>query len=287
MKTLASQSRREPFDDLSRNVFGVFGIPLDACDLNEVERRIRRAVGDTMPLLLSTPNLNFLFLAMRYPEFRTSLEQSDLCAVDGWPVLWLAWCLGLPLRRTAAGSDLWEQMKARSSQPLGVFLFGGAEGIAREACSKINEGNAGLECRGYLSPGFGDVAAMSDPGTLDKINSSRAQIICVSLGALKGQIWLLRNSAHLSVPVRAHLGAVVNFEAGAIKRAPSLVRSLGCEWLWRIKEERHLWSRYCSDGLRVIAFIVTNVIPLQAISKVMSAHSFNGVIINMVKHLGG
>ena len=62
--------------------------------------------------------------------------------------------------------------------------------------------------------------------------------LAVSLGAKKGQAWLLRNHHRLQIPVRAHLGATINFQTGTVKRAPASIRqALGFEWLWRIKEE--------------------------------------------------
>ena len=73
------------------------------------------------------------------------------------------------------------------------------------------------------------------------------------LGAKKGQTWLLRNHDRIKTPVRVHLGATVNFLAGTVERAPTALRKLGLEWLWRIKEEPHLWRRYWGDGLVFLA----------------------------------
>jgi N-acetylglucosaminyldiphosphoundecaprenol N-acetyl-beta-D-mannosaminyltransferase len=67
--------------------------------------------------------------------------------------------------------------------------------------------------------------------------------LAVFLSASKAQAWLVQNHERIQVPVRAQLGATINFEAGTIKRAPAFVRSAGLEWLWRIKEEPNLWPR--------------------------------------------
>jgi N-acetylglucosaminyldiphosphoundecaprenol N-acetyl-beta-D-mannosaminyltransferase len=86
--------------------------------------------------------------------------------------------------------------------------------------------------------------------------------LAAALGAKKGQAWLLRNHHRLRVPVRVHLGATINFQAGTLKRAPARMRSWGLEWLWRIKEEPHLWRRYWDDGLALLRLVLTQVIPL-------------------------
>src|SRR5262249_60148195 len=83
---------------------------------------------------------------------------------------------------------------------------------------------------------------------MDGVNASGGVFLLVALGSRKGQIWLLRNHDRLQIPVRAHLGATLHFAAGTIRRAPAIVAKLGLEWLWRIKEEPHLWRRYWRDG---------------------------------------
>jgi N-acetylglucosaminyldiphosphoundecaprenol N-acetyl-beta-D-mannosaminyltransferase len=159
---------------------------------------------------------------------------------------------------------MFESLKLRqAADPIRVFLFGGEEGVAERASARLRAADQGaLLCVGTISPGFGTVEQISGQDIIDAINSSRAQFLCVSLGAQKGQAWLLRNHLSLRVPVRAHLGAVVNFQAGTIKRAPLSWQRLGLEWLWRIKQEPHLWSRYLHDGLVFIRMLLTRVVPL-------------------------
>ena len=83
-RPVSGESASEP-DDLSRDVYGVLGIPIDAVDLSAVVQRIGQAVVRDTPFLMSTPNLNFLVSSQTDPEFRESLLRSDLCPVDGVP----------------------------------------------------------------------------------------------------------------------------------------------------------------------------------------------------------
>jgi len=105
-----------------------------------------------------------------------------------------------------------------------------------------------LRCVGAIEPGFGTVEQMSQDHIIEEVNASEADFLAVSLGAKKGQLWLHRNYHRLTIPVRSHLGAVINFQAGTVKRAPPRLRAWGLERLWRIKEEPHLWRRYAHDG---------------------------------------
>ena len=67
------------------------------------------------------------------------------------------------------------------------------------------------------------------------------------------------------MPVRVHLGAVINFQAGTVTRAPHVARQLSLEWLWRIKEEPHLWRRYAKDAAVLLRYTFTRVLPLSGL----------------------
>jgi N-acetylglucosaminyldiphosphoundecaprenol N-acetyl-beta-D-mannosaminyltransferase len=257
-----------PQSDLTRSVYCVLGIPIDAINLATVIDRIVVAAASRTALLISTPNLNFLVGSLSDPEFRESLLDSDLCSPDGAPIVWIARLLGLPINERVAGSDLVDRLQAPDAQTrrLTVFLFGGAKGVAAAAARKINAASGGLNCVGTMDPGFCKVSEMSQDHIIDTINSSGADFLSVSLGAKKGQLWLHRNHNRLTIPVRAHLGAAINFQAGIIKRAPPMIRAWGLEWLWRIKEEHYLWKRYLNDGLVLLRLLMTRVLPLAVIT---------------------
>jgi len=254
----------EPPSDLSRSVYCILGMPIDAIDMATIVRRIEAAAATRATFLISTPNLNFLVSSLTDPEFRESVLDSDLCSPDGTPIVWIARLLGLPIKERAAGSDLLNHLQASGSgrRRLTVFLFGGAKGVAAAAAKTLNAGLGSLNCVGIMDPGFCEVSEMSQDHIIDMVNSSGADFLSVSLGAKKGQLWLHRNHARLTVPVRAHLGAAINFQAGIVQRAPPRVRALGLEWLWRIKEEPYLWRRYWKDGFVLLRLLFTRVLPL-------------------------
>src|SRR5581483_12000296 len=254
---------------LNRSVYCILGIPIDAIDLAAVASQVEAAAAKRALLLISTPNLNFLVNSLSDSEFRESLLNSDLCPPDGMPIIWIARILGLPIRERASGADLLERLQTngKNTRQLALFLFGGAEGVAASAARNLNSRPGGLHCVGSMNPGFGDVAEMSQDHIIDAVNSSGADFLVVSLGAKKGQLWLQRNHRRLKIPVRSHLGAAINFQAGTVKRAPLFLRIWGFEWLWRVKEERYLWTRYRGDGLVFARLLLTRVLPLVLLSK--------------------
>jgi N-acetylglucosaminyldiphosphoundecaprenol N-acetyl-beta-D-mannosaminyltransferase len=251
-------------DDLSREVYCVLGLPIDATDMAAVLHKVEAHAVARKRFLISTPNLNFLVNYQLDADFRNSLLLSDLCPADGMPILWIARFTGVPIKTRVPGSDFFDMLKVGNQLGfrLKVFLFGGGDGVAAAASEAINAGPGGLFCVGSIFPGFGTVDEMSTDKIIDEINASDADFLVASLGAKKGQAWLQRNHARLRIPIRAHLGAAINFEAGRIKRAPTWMRRRGLEWLWRIKEEPYLWRRYLTDGSRLVGLLLTRGIPL-------------------------
>jgi len=250
-------------DDFSREVYCVLGVPLDAVGIHAALRRIEAAARRKTRFLISTPNLNHFVISQSDREFRESLILSDLCTTDGMPIVWIARLAGISIKGRTAGSDIFDALKTEVSpaHSLKIFLFGGPEGVAEAAARALNSRPGGVRVVGWFYPGFCSAEEMSRNDIIDRINSSGADFLVVALGSQKGNSWLQRNHNRLRIPVRAHFGATLNFQAGTVRRAPPVMRNLGFEWLWRIKEEPYLWRRYWSDGRAMLGLLLTQVLP--------------------------
>jgi len=248
---------------LARDAFCILGLPFDAVDLDASISRISSAIDLSEPCFLSTPNLNFVIATQSDDAFFGSVVESDLSVADGMPLIWVAKLLGIPIKERVAGSTLFDELSKRPrEEKIKVYFFGGQEGVAEQAHHKLNEQSAGMVSCGFYGPGFVSVDAMSTSDIMDEINAANPDFIVVALGAKKGQQWIQKNREQLKAPVISHLGAVVNFVAGSIERAPVMWQRLGVEWLWRIKQEPALWKRYWQDGLAFIRLMFVKVLPL-------------------------
>src|ERR1700689_4754785 len=78
------------WDDLSRKVYCVLGIPIDAIEMPALLRAVESAAAEKAAFLISTPNLNYLIKSRRDPEFRETVLLSELCPTDGMPIIWIA-----------------------------------------------------------------------------------------------------------------------------------------------------------------------------------------------------
>jgi N-acetylglucosaminyldiphosphoundecaprenol N-acetyl-beta-D-mannosaminyltransferase len=248
-------------DTFAREVFCLLGLPFDAVDADEAIGRIRRAAASGERCFVATPNVNIALDCMTDAAHRESVLRAQLIVADGMPIVWMSRLLGIPIRERVAGANLFERLRADREQRLAVYFFGGPDGAAEAACRRLSSEQAGLACAGFESPGFGPIESMSTDATIERINASGADFLVVSLGARKGHAWIDRNRDRLLVPVVSHLGAVVNFVAGTVSRAPRWMQRSGLEWLWRIKEEPALWRRYSGEAVRLGVVLVTRVLP--------------------------
>ena len=253
--------------DFHRPVHCVVGLPFDALDTAQTVQLLLAHARAGRRNFFSTPNLNFLVASGQDRHFRDSVLRSDLSLADGMPIVWMARLLGIPIATRVAGSTVFEQLRAQRTQPVKVFFFGGPDGVAQQAADALNADGGVMTAVGAYSPGFGTLAEMSAPDVIARINASGADLLVVALGAKRGQAWIEHNLAALRVPLVSHLGAVVNFVAGTVSRAPSRVGGLGLEWIWRIKEEPALWRRYWQDGLALLRLMATRVLPAAVLAR--------------------
>jgi len=246
-----------------QQIYWVLGLPFDCVDLKASVARIRDAVKLNERLVFATPNLNFLRISRNDSKHREDILRTDFSIADGMPLVWLGRLLGVPFPERVAGSSLMQSIACdQTADPLKVFFFGGPPNAAQTASENVNRSYSGIRAVGSMNPGFGSLEEMSSPDVCNAINASEADFLCVALGARKGHAWIERNRSQLRVPLISHLGAVVNFFAGTVKRAPQWMQTTGLEWLWRLVFEPRLIRRYSADALFLARDAFARVLPL-------------------------
>ncbi len=262
--TTDNAAQQLPRDDFDRDVWCLLGLPVDIATIDRAVSAIDASARSRRKLSFVTPNVNWLVRALDDQTARREILEADLSFIDGAPLVAIAKMLDIPATTRIAGSDIFEALRRRpgfGGRRLRVFFFGGRDGAGQAALEALNQEAGGVEAVGQLNPGFGDVESMSTPEIINEINQANPDFVVVALGAAKGQAWIERNKEQLTAPVLSHLGAVVDFTAGEIARAPNIVKKLGLEWAWRIKEEPSLWRRYYHDGLALTGIGVNRLAP--------------------------
>jgi exopolysaccharide biosynthesis WecB/TagA/CpsF family protein len=199
--------------------------------------------------ILFTLNPDHLYWLQRNPDFAAAYRNATLVSSDSKYVFWGLAFLGRGIKQKSSGSDIVPAFWRRnaSDPTVKIFLLGARPGVAQMARERIN-GLAGREIVvGALGPSFNFVNDDQETAeAIEMINGSGATCLIVGLGAPKQEIWISRHRARMPrVKVFMGVGATIDYEAGAVRRAPAWMTRNGLEWVYRMTTEpRRYWRRY-------------------------------------------
>ena len=240
----ANSARRAPANSQAGRSVRLFGLEL--CDTNRedaAQSLIDRAVSGQRSRI-SFINAHCVNVMYRDAAYRSALQQSDGIYVDGSGMMIAARAAGITLEDNLNGTDLFPVLCRRAAEAAqGIYLFGGGEGVAREAGERMSRQIPGLRISGSHHGYVGTREAEDE--VIAAINASGARIVLVGLGVPRQELWIARNQLRLEAPVLIGVGGLFDYYSGRIPRAPQLLRHTGMEWAWRLAmEPRRLAGRY-------------------------------------------
>jgi N-acetylglucosaminyldiphosphoundecaprenol N-acetyl-beta-D-mannosaminyltransferase len=220
----------------------ILGVRVDDVTFDEAVALIERYVNERGPHAIVTPNPEIVMLARRRPDLSAALASAALAVPDGIGLLLAARWLGLPLREHVRGTDLIRQLARRSVERGWRWLLLGAEdGVATEAGRRLCTEYPGLRIAGAFP---GSPRPEDDQWVRQQVRSvGKVDIALVAYGAPAQELWLQRNLGPLDLSVGIGVGGVLNFLAGRVPRAPSWIRRLELEFLYRLWVEPWRWRR--------------------------------------------
>lgn len=175
--------------------------------------------------------------------YSLAVRTADILLPDGIGVSLAAKMDGQPLTANLNGTDLIPALLIKAAK-LGksVYLFGGKPGTAEQAAATLVAQTPGLRIAGTRDGYHG---ARNNEEVIADINASGADIVLVALGVPAQELWLHRNAARLNASLTFGVGALFDFLAGNVRRAPALIRKAKCEWVWRLAmEPKRMANRY-------------------------------------------
>jgi exopolysaccharide biosynthesis WecB/TagA/CpsF family protein len=199
--------------------------------------------------ILFTLNPDHLYWLQRNPDFAAAYRNATLVSSDSKYVYWALGFLGRAIEQKASGSDIvpayWRHHA--NNPAVSIFLLGAKPGIAEMARERINR-LAGREIVvGALGPSFNFVNDEQETSeAIAMINASGATCLIVGLGAPKQEIWIDRHRSRMpGIKTYMGVGATIDYEAEAVRRAPHWMTRNGLEWIYRMATEpRRYWRRY-------------------------------------------
>ncbi len=123
-----------------------------------------------------------------------------------------------------------------------VYLLGGRPGIALRAMTALRGIAPQHE---YVGERDGYFSEAENAAILADIKAKKADAVLVALGNPQQEIWIADNFDKTGARLAIGVGALFDFLAEAVPRAPVWVRRLRLEWLYRLSlEPKRLWKRY-------------------------------------------
>ena len=187
------------------------------------------------PFQVATVNPEFLMRARRDHDFRHALQSASLKTADGAGVMLAGRILGHPLPERVTGVELTRAL-ARAAAERGdrVFFLGAAPGTAEAAAAALVQEAPGLQVAGTFA---GDAAELGDSETVTAVRAANADIVLVAYGAPAQEAWLARNLEVSGASVGIGVGGTFDYLSGRVRRAPSPMRRIGLEWLFRLLQQ--------------------------------------------------
>ena len=223
----------------------------DNITLEQAAARACRMDSTAEKTYVVTPNPEIVCMARREDALKSAVNGAGLVLPDGIGIIIGARILGTPLRGgRVPGIDFAEALFAEMSQFGGsIYLLGAKPGVAELAGQRLAKKYPGLEIAGTADGYFTDAEPV-----IEKINSANPDAVFVCLGSPKQELWIKNNLGWLDVKLCAGLGGSLDVFAGNVKRAPSVFRKLGMEWLYRLIQEPRRIKRMAR--LPVFVFLV-------------------------------
>lgn len=231
----------------------LFGHHLTSASRADMARHIVARATAGQRSTINFVNAHCVNVQQRDPQYRAALQQSDLLLPDGIGMEIAAKLSGLCLGDNLNGTDLFPELcREAQEEGVGIFLLGGAPGVAHAAADWAAGSYPALRIAGAENGFF---APADEDALIERINASCAGIVLVGMGVPHQEKWIARNRHRLAAPVVMGVGGLFDYYSGRIPRAPKLVRAMKSEWIWRLAmEPRRMAKRYLLGNVLFLAY---------------------------------
>ena len=240
-----------------RDASDILGILVDNITMQQAVNKMSGFLGEDKVHTIYTPNSEIIMEAQRDLELKSILQEADLLVADGAGVVLASKILNRKVPEKVSGIDLVKNsFGALAKSNTKYFFLGSKPGVAEIAAIKVVEEYPGIVIVGCNS-GYFKIDELEN--LIDKINSSKAEILLVALGAPKQEKWIAEYKDKLNVKICMGVGGTLDVLAGHIKLAPEIFRKNGFEWLFRLYKEPRRLGRMMNIPLFLLKVIFTRL----------------------------
>ncbi len=200
-------------------------------------------------LLINTINAHSYNTALKDSLFAEALTKGDVLIPDGASVVmacrWLK-AKSQPTERIA-GWDLFVHEMDRLNRKGGTcFFMGSSEKVLELIRKRAAVDYPNIKVETYSPPYKPEFSEEDNKGIIEAINKANPDLLWIGMTAPKQEKWTYTHWKELDIHCHVGtIGAVFDFFAGTVERAPLWWQEHSLEWLYRLlKEPKRMWRRY-------------------------------------------
>jgi N-acetylglucosaminyldiphosphoundecaprenol N-acetyl-beta-D-mannosaminyltransferase len=223
----------------------LLGVRVGGCSLSRLLDDAMGAVNAARPAFtFACANPHSLVTAQIDTGFRAALQACSVVVADGIGVTVAGRMARIDVGPRITGTDFFLGLMSRLNHRGGrVMFFGSRDTVLERILARCRREFPNLHVD-VLSPPYGEWSDPENRQMLQRIELARPDVLWVGMTAPRQEKWVYRNAAQLHVSVIGSIGAVFDFYAGTVVRAPDWACRAGLEWLYRLlREPQRLWRR--------------------------------------------
>jgi N-acetylglucosaminyldiphosphoundecaprenol N-acetyl-beta-D-mannosaminyltransferase len=211
----------------------VLDVKIDLIDKKELLQIVKTNIEKDKKTEIFTVNNEFLVDAQTNHKFREILNSSDINIIDSTGVVWALKKQGISAERLPGADMLLDICELCAEKKFKIFLFGSINSAATRTANVLKLKYPNIQIAGIIE-NIDINPEKVDEEIVRQINQTRPDIIFVALGAPRQEIWIRNNKSKLHTKIFMGVGGTFDYVSGLIPRAPSVMRELGLEWLFRL-----------------------------------------------------
>lgn len=234
-------------------------------DLDILTSRAELAKLPEGKLLINTINAFSYDNARKDVLFSEALQKGDVLIPDGISIVKACRFLNAKSqpKERIAGWDLFVYEMEKLNRVGGKVMFlGSSDAVLNLIRQRVAEKYPKIEVDTYSPPYKPVFSDEENEAMISAINQSNPDLLWIGMTAPKQEKWAYTHLDRLDVHCHiGTIGAVFDFFAGTVKRAPERWQRAGLEWLYRLlSEPRRMWRRYFIGNAKFIYYIMVEKI---------------------------
>ena len=152
----------------------------------------------------------------------------------------------LKTQNSCSGKRLYEPSAKFRERPLTVMFMGSSQKVLDLIVKRAAEVYPHLKVVTYSPPYKPEFSDEDNKAIIEAINAADPDLLWIGMTAPKQEKWTYSHWEELDIHCHVGtIGAVFDFFAGTVERAPMWWQRHGLEWLYRLlKEPKRMWRRY-------------------------------------------